>query len=309
MIYGRNRVAPEKISPIADSVLPLLIYGNSMELQMKTKIYFLRGENRFVRYVGKTCRTLENRLWGHLHEARKDHRCRKCNGIRALLRKGLDPIIDLITEVKGNGNGAERVYIKWLRSKGIDLWNGTEGGDGNSNPSIEVRKKISKTKKGTNTGKTNPFFGKHHPKEMIEWMREIKKGKYDGEKNPNYGNHILKGHKRPEHSEWMKKNNPFKGKHHKEESILQAKASIRKGFENGRVGTWKGKHTPPHKEGCRCASCMSKRGLSYGYDRTNLPPVKDSTRLKMGMAHKQHKENCKCCACMSKKGTGYRWRK
>ena len=44
---------------------------------MRTKIYFLRGENRFVVYVGKTSGTLENRLCGHFREAKKGHRCKK----------------------------------------------------------------------------------------------------------------------------------------------------------------------------------------------------------------------------------------
>jgi len=35
ILYDRNRVAPEKTSPIARSVLSTLTYGNSMELQMK----------------------------------------------------------------------------------------------------------------------------------------------------------------------------------------------------------------------------------------------------------------------------------
>lgn len=97
---------------------------------MKTKIYFLRGENRFVRYVGKTTRTLESRLWCHLDEAKKGHVCKKCCGVRAMFHKGLSPTIDLITEVEGNGDGTERAYIKWLRGKGVDLWNMADGGGG-----------------------------------------------------------------------------------------------------------------------------------------------------------------------------------
>jgi len=155
-------------------------------------------------------------------------------------------------------------------------------------------------------GTENHFFGKHHTKEMIAWFREIRKGKYNGKDNPNFGNHVLKGKKRPEHSKWMTEHNSFAGKRHKEKSIQQIKDSIRKGFENGRVGYWKGKKMPPHKEGCRCASCMSKRGEGYEWDHTKLPPPTEQTRLKMGEAHKRHKEDCKCIACMAKRGEFYK---
>jgi hypothetical protein len=97
---------------------------------MRTKIYFLRGENHFVVYVGKTSGTLENRLYGHFREAKKGHRCKKCNGIRKMLREGKVPTITLQTDVEGDGANAERAYIKWLRSYGIDLWNLTDGGEG-----------------------------------------------------------------------------------------------------------------------------------------------------------------------------------
>ena len=97
---------------------------------MRTKIYFLLNEFFRVRYVGKTCGTLKDRLWGHLYEAKRGHKCKKCNGIRKMFRGGLIPTITLQTEVEGNGNNAERAYIRHFRNKGVDLWNLTEGGDG-----------------------------------------------------------------------------------------------------------------------------------------------------------------------------------
>lgn len=99
---------------------------------MRTKIYFLRGENRFVVYVGKrlSSKPLKGRLDDHIREAISGHHCKKCCGIRDMLRRGLSPTISEITEVEGNGNNAERAYIKWLWSYGINLWNGTGGGDG-----------------------------------------------------------------------------------------------------------------------------------------------------------------------------------
>jgi hypothetical protein len=117
---------------------------------MRTKIYFLRGENHFVVYVGKTINILENRLRNHLNEARRGHMCRRCYGIRAMLRQGFTPTITLQTEVEGNGAKAEQAYIKWLRSKGVDLWNTTDGGEGTPGRvcSIETKKKTSKSLMG-----------------------------------------------------------------------------------------------------------------------------------------------------------------
>lgn len=134
---------------------------------MRTKIYFLRGENRFVRYVGKTTKSLKKRLNGHLQEALRGKINHRCNGIRALLRKGLSPTIDLITEVEGNGAGAERAYIKWLRSKGVDLWNGSDGGEGNPGwvATPETRKRFSESRLASpfreETRKRLTWFAQH----------------------------------------------------------------------------------------------------------------------------------------------------
>jgi len=109
---------------------------------MLVKIYCLRGENRYMRYIGYTKFSLEKRLKEHLYEALHGGRGHRCNGIRALLRQGFLPTIDLITEVK-NGPGAEILFIKYFRGLGVDLWNETDGGDGIVNPSEDVRRKQS----------------------------------------------------------------------------------------------------------------------------------------------------------------------
>ncbi|MDD5038106.1 MAG: NUMOD3 domain-containing DNA-binding protein [Dehalococcoidales bacterium] len=116
---------------------------------MRTKIYFLR-ENHFVRYVGKTSKTLNRRFQSHLDEARRGKINHRCNGIRAALRQEHTLTITLQTEVEGNGEGAERAYIKWLRSKGIELWNQTDGGEGKPgySPSQETRRKIGDKHRG-----------------------------------------------------------------------------------------------------------------------------------------------------------------
>lgn len=129
---NRKRVAPdfEKTETIAVLSCLSTIDTTEIGVAMKTKIYFLRGENRFVVYVGKTTISLEKRLRVHLYEARKGDKTHKSRGIRKMLREGKSPVIDLITEVNGDGVKAEQAYIKWLRSKGVNLWNITIGGEG-----------------------------------------------------------------------------------------------------------------------------------------------------------------------------------
>jgi hypothetical protein len=118
---------------------------------MKTKIYFLYDEEHFVRYVGKTVKSLQDRLWSHLDGARKGIKTHKGAWIRSMLKKGLIPTIELQTEVNGDGNAAEIAYIKYFRKHGVDLTNGTLGGDGiiaGSKMSLETRKKMSEGRKG-----------------------------------------------------------------------------------------------------------------------------------------------------------------
>jgi len=97
---------------------------------MKTKIYALRDEDRWLRYVGKTGKPLPVRLIIHLREAQAGVRTHKCNWIRSMLRHDLIPTITLIEEVEGGGNDEERKWIKYFYDHGIELVNGTDGGDG-----------------------------------------------------------------------------------------------------------------------------------------------------------------------------------
>lgn len=114
---------------------------------MKTKIYALRDKSRFLRYVGKTKQSLQERLQGHLDGARKGEKTHKGDWIRSMLCRGFIPTITLIGIYEGDGNKEEIAWIKYFREGGVDLVNGTDGGDGISNPSEGVREKISKTLK------------------------------------------------------------------------------------------------------------------------------------------------------------------
>jgi hypothetical protein len=142
---------------------PLLF--SSINSPVRTKIYCLRDEHGHIRNIGKTSKPLECRLAGHLYEAQHGGRNHRCNGIRAMLRRGFTPIINLITEVKNNnGNDAEIAYIKYYRERGFNLWNETDGGDGNSNPSVETRQKISIRL----TGKVKPALREKYRKLRLE---------------------------------------------------------------------------------------------------------------------------------------------
>ena len=88
---------------------------------MKTKIYALRDETRYLRYVGKTSRSLKERLQGHLLSARKGAKNHRCAWIRSMFKRGFLPTITLIAEVDGDGCKEEIAWIKYLKDKGVEM--------------------------------------------------------------------------------------------------------------------------------------------------------------------------------------------
>ncbi len=104
--------------------------------------------NSAVRYVGKTVKSLETRLKGHVKNAKWGERSHKNNWIRSLLAAGIYPEIKLLcTANEHNWQDQERNMISFYRTTGI-LTNGTDGGDGVSDSSGEIGKKISKALTG-----------------------------------------------------------------------------------------------------------------------------------------------------------------
>lgn len=81
----------------------------------------------------------------------------------------------------------EKYYITYYNTfeNGYNL---TLGGEGNLGwiPSEEIKKKISKSRRGKLIGKDNPFYGKKHTKET---RRKMSKNhpRLCGKDNPNYG--------------------------------------------------------------------------------------------------------------------------
>lgn len=118
---------------------------------MATLIYTLTDpRTNEVRYVGKTVKTLEQRLIAHTGDTRKNTHRR--NWIIQLRRLGLRPLISLIETVADDGDwvAAERFWIAHYRKQGAKLTNLTDGGEGapGNKVSEATKAKISKGNRG-----------------------------------------------------------------------------------------------------------------------------------------------------------------
>src|SRR5208337_3042296 len=95
----------------------------------------LTGE---VRYLGKSIDP-KSRFYHHVYEAPKC-RTHKERWINNLLKQNLKPVLTVLVEVPiVEWEKWERHYIAEFRELGYRLTNGTDGGDGLENPSIETR--------------------------------------------------------------------------------------------------------------------------------------------------------------------------
>jgi len=101
-----------------------------------------------IRYIGQTTTTLEKRLYYHIIESRTNNITRKINWIRSLVKKGLEPKIELLDI--GNWSDNEIFWIEQFKACGFNLLNMTSGGDGTPNRIVreESRLKMSKTMTG-----------------------------------------------------------------------------------------------------------------------------------------------------------------
>lgn len=112
----------------------------------KTFIYVLYDprEPKMVRYVGKA-NDVEKRLEKHIWDAEN---CRnlyhRLNWIRSLLKSGIIPTFKVLEEVDiRHWQVRERYWIKEYRRKNHPLTNGTDGGEGLVNLSLEARYRLS----------------------------------------------------------------------------------------------------------------------------------------------------------------------
>lgn len=145
---------------------------------MKTaKIYTLSDPKTLeIRYVGKTEKTLKERLNYHIWDIKRTKNKHKINWLNSLIKKNLKPEIRLIEEVPFNEwKFWEKYWISQFKIWGFNLLNYHEGGEGYSSEDV---KKLWKNKKyrefHTNRvkGNKNPFFGKKHNDETKQVLRE-----------------------------------------------------------------------------------------------------------------------------------------
>lgn len=132
-----------------------------------------------IRYIGKTTVDVKKRLRQHCSEARlclQGHR--KNYWLRKLLDQGQEPTIEILDEVpESEWQAWEAAYIQFYLDQGADLVNGTLGGDGMSNPSLETREKISKSQKRRFENSSPWNKGLPANPEHIQKMCDARRGK------------------------------------------------------------------------------------------------------------------------------------
>lgn len=146
-----------------------------------------------VRYVGKTCHSLKQRLKEHmLPKNLKAHTYKNC-WLRLLKGNELRPLIEVVEVAGEEVDEAERFWIAQFRAWGFDLTNATDGGEGTTGLkrkprtaehranlgaahrgkiiSVEQRKKLSLALKGR---PKKPFTAEHRANISAAKLRGIK---------------------------------------------------------------------------------------------------------------------------------------
>lgn len=164
----------------------------------RTNIYSLEYPEGNIRYIGKA-NNLSQRFTSHLKRV-NECTSKKNSWIKSLLRKGEFPIMNLIDEVSiKDWQFWESHYIFLYRSFGFDLTNLTFGGDGLSNPSEEVKYKISNSLK------------KKYSEGLECWNKGIV-GVFNGENSHNFGIIRTEDEKKKQRelkAEYYKNNTPW----------------------------------------------------------------------------------------------------
>lgn len=113
------------------------------------RIYGLFDPSGELRYVGKTTRSLEHRLRGHLHPYALRPKAHRANWLKGLLARGERPTIQLIQELfrVQDLREAEVYWIAFFRGQGCRLVNGTNGGEGPDFQSEKTKRQIAATLK------------------------------------------------------------------------------------------------------------------------------------------------------------------
>lgn len=158
--------------------------------------------NDELRYIGKS-KDPNQRLFDHLSTVKNNEISSKANWLRELISEGYIPLVKILEKTDDiNWEEAEKRWIREGREKGLNLLNVADGGNnppdwlgkkqspyhvqkrvearkakGNYHHSEETRKKISENRKGKATGTDNGFYGKKHPREIMDKIREINKNR------------------------------------------------------------------------------------------------------------------------------------
>lgn len=123
-----------------------------------------------IRYVGKSNNPAQ-RLRSHLKDKMS---CHRTTWLAGLSRKGLRPMLVLLEKCpEETWEERERHWIKFLRENGADLVNNTDGGEGVTGHSPELRAKMSAAMKG----RPAPNKGKHHTPETRARLSMLHRGK------------------------------------------------------------------------------------------------------------------------------------
>lgn len=156
----------------------------------KVLIYTLSDPiSGYVKYVGQTSKTLNERIKAHLKDAKYKKKNKRTTWINSLIKNSLEPVIELIDEAdESEWEFWEMYWIEQFKAWGFELKNGTIGGDGIKGYvftkedkdkmrgrilSKETRDKMSITRKGK-SAHWNKKYGEEHHNFGKKFSEEIK---------------------------------------------------------------------------------------------------------------------------------------
>jgi group I intron endonuclease len=140
------------------------------------KIYTLTDPlTNQVRYVGKTSKSLDERLAYHFYDLKRGKNKHKINWFNKLIDLGLKPIIEIVDEVDDDDwQFWERYWISQFKTWGFNLINYLEGGEGYTSEDVKklwLKPEYRLAQTERMIGDKNPFFGKTHSDETKEILR------------------------------------------------------------------------------------------------------------------------------------------